>query len=158
MEKKKLITLHIIILLLGPGLSIISCGCSSRYYGYEFNDFKKVENVMTLSQNHKNIIYCMSDMVNGFDITSNLQYSPELSQNVTGFTNYLSVTSTNHGTNASVPNIFGGYDFNPYCKNHANTFSNINFRKYMNETISVLLDAFGKNNWELRCISNQYYN
>lgn len=157
--KKKIHIILIPFFLLSFILTLIMIIISSiitEYYSYSYNSFNKVKDTMTLSKNHKNIIYIMVDMTNGFDVTSILQSNKKIANNFTGFTNYLNLITNNWGTNAAILNIFGGYDYNPYYKNH-DLNQNITFRNYMKNAMNVLISAFGKNKWEITAIANQYY-
>ncbi|MBE4704367.1 sulfatase-like hydrolase/transferase [Spiroplasma platyhelix] len=154
-----LILIPFFIFLIILTIIIIAVSTIFSPYRYPFNTFAKVEATMTLSKNKKNVVYIMIDMTTGFDVTSILQSNPEMANNFSGFTNYLNVISTNWGTNASVPNIFGGYDFNPYYKNHGPAeIESIKFKDYMKNAMNILISAFGQSNWDLSAIGNQYYN
>lgn len=157
MNKSKnfiLILVYLIITILMIIVIIISQ--MNNVYLYPFNDFAKVQETMSLSKNKKNIVYIMADMTGGFDVTSILQSNKEMANNFTGFTNYLNVVTNNWGTNASVPNIFAGYDYNTYYKNHGSQ-QDITFRKYMQNTLNVLFSAFGQKSWNISAVANQYY-
>lgn len=161
MKKTLTFTLIIIFLIINLILVVtmilVGLFVSGSNYLYPFNTFEKVEDTLSLSKNQKNVIYIMLDMTTGLDVTSILQSTPEFAENFTGFTNYLNVVTTNWGTNASVPNIFGGYDFNPYYKNYG-PMKDIDFKEYMTRAMNILFSAFGAKEWAISAVGNQYYN
>ena len=83
----------------------------------------------------------MVDATTGFDVTSILQTNNnELGQEFTGFTNYLNLTTVNHATNASIPNIFGGFAHTPKDKNEPDSnIYKLTFKDYMHRSMGAVI-------------------
>jgi hypothetical protein len=72
-----------------------------------------MEHIMNFSKTEKNVVFIIPDMFQGWSMHRILEETPEIKDELNGFTWYSNTLSISRSTNTSMPAIFGGYDSTP---------------------------------------------
>ena len=115
----------------------------------------KIEPIIPLSQNGKNVIVFMLDRaVSGF-IPYIFNEKPELKDKFEGFTYYPNTLSFGFVTTVGSPPLFGGYDYTPV---EINKRDDVPKYEKQNEAITLMPILFSENNYKVTVCDPPYAN
>ena len=113
----------------------------------------KIESIIPLSKNGKNVIVFMLDRAISGYVPYLLEEKPFLRKQFAGFTYYPNTLSFGRHTNFGTPPLFGGYEYTPVEMNKRS--SELLVDKH-NEALKVLPVLFGENNYKVTVCDPPY--
>lgn len=115
----------------------------------------EIRKVYSLTRSGKNVFIIFLDRAPGVVMSAALEFYPELSSKLDGFTWYPNTISFGPNTIIGSSALFGGYEYTPQKINER---KNISLKTKINEALLLMPRAFSENNYKVTVTDPTYAN